>query len=76
MCAKFHCPSLTVTLFPERVGWNPLVIKSQKAKKPGLNRVKVKYLSKNSINQYGSNTFVDRSLSSFYQLLPISSANK
>ena len=37
-CAKFHCPSSTVTLFSGG-GWNPPppVIESQK--KPGLNRV-------------------------------------
>ena len=41
MCAKFHCPSSTVTLFSGR-GWNPPplpVIESHK--KPSLNRVKL-----------------------------------
>ena len=39
MCAKFHCPSSTVTLFSGGgVESTPPVIKSQK--KPGLNRVK------------------------------------
>ena len=42
MCAKFHCPSSTVTLFSgEGVESTPLppVIESQK--KPSLNRVKM-----------------------------------
>ena len=41
-CAKFHCPSLTVTLFPGGGGIHPPVIKTPK--KPGLNRVKQKHL--------------------------------
>ena len=38
MCAKFHCPSSTVTLF-SGVGWNPPPPGRRKPKKPGLNRV-------------------------------------
>ena len=38
MCAKFHCPRLTVTLFPGGVEFTP---PHKKSKKPGLNRVKV-----------------------------------